>query len=267
MEGVLQALKRMHAKTGADHAGEPTSNPEGAVSPTGHDTEILRRIAVGSTLKLDRSTLMANRIVSFDSGCDQTRPYDVLRNLVLDDLAEVGSRTIAVTSPTKGCGVTVTATNLAFSIARLRKAKVLLFDCKPGGPGIPEAFGRSRLLVSPSGGDWDPHISAVDVDGVELYVGSAALVHQSGGREGFDQENSVSLAQLKQQLGPLTVVLDLPPILTGDQTLPLILGADMVLLVLAVGHSTVADLEACKTYLNESGRVQVVLNKSRKHGL
>ncbi len=267
MEGVLQALKRMHAKTGAQQVSEPTSKPAGTVSPTGHDTEILRRIAIGAALRLDRSTLMANRIVSFDSGSDLTRPYDVLRNLVLNDLSEVGSRTIAVTSPTNGCGVTVTAANLAFSIARLRTTKVLLVDGNPDAPGIPAALGRSGLLFSPAGADWDFHLSAVDVDGVELYVGSAALMSKSRHRGAFDQENLASLAQLKQQLGPLTVVLDLPPMLTGDQTLPLILGADMVLLVLAVGHSTVADLEACKTYLNESGRVQVVLNKSRKHGL
>jgi protein-tyrosine kinase len=266
VEGVVQALKRVHGNPAAQHGREPVGKQATAMAASGSDQEIVRRIVASSTLRLDRPTLISNNIVSFESGNEQTRPYDVLRNLVLDDLADAGSRTIAVTSPTIGCGATVTAANLAFSIARLRKSKVLLLDCNQTTPGIAEALGMSHLLDNSAGADGDPYLSAVDVDGVELYVGSLALLG-SRHRGNVEQDGAAAFTQLKQQLGPLTIVLDLPPMLTGDQTLPLILGADMVLLVLAVGHSTVTQLEACKTYLSESARVQVVLNKSRKHRL
>jgi protein-tyrosine kinase len=266
VEGVVQALKRVHGNAGAQLISEPVTIQAATVAPAVQDNEIVRRIVASSTLRLDRQTLFSNNIVSFQSGSEETRPYDVLRNLVLDDLADAGSRTIAVTSPTVGCGATVTAANLAFSIARLRKTKVLLLDCNQSTPGIAEALGMSHLLDNSAGADGDPYLSAVDVDGVELYVGSLALLGKRH-RAGIDQDGAAAFTQLKQQLGPLTIVMDLPPMLSGDQTLPLILGADMVLLVLAVGLSTVTDLEACKTYLSESDRVQVVLNKSRKHGL
>lgn len=266
MEGVLQALQRVRDSVGAKHLGNTAGDKQaGVVAPIGHNSGIARNVAAGPKLRLDRQALLANKIVSFDSSRDQTRPYDMLRNLVLDDLAEVGSRTIAVTAPTIGCGATVTAANLAFSIARLRTTKVLLLDCNEAPPGIAKALGAPKLLDNAGDTDEDACLRAVEVESVELYVSSLARLKRQG--NGPDQNGSASFAFLEQQLRPVTIVLDLPPMLIGDQTLPLILGADIVLLVLAVGRSTVADLEACKTYLSENSQVHVVLNKSRKHGL
>src|SRR5690606_30923567 len=96
VEGVFQALQRVRDSVGAKPSGDTAGGKEaGAVAPLGNGAGPARYITAGRTLRLDRSVLLANKIVSFDSSRDQTRPYDVLRNLVLDDLAEVGSRTIA----------------------------------------------------------------------------------------------------------------------------------------------------------------------------
>jgi Mrp family chromosome partitioning ATPase len=262
VEGVFQALQRVRDSVGAKHASDRQAS---VVAPLGHNSGIGRNVIAGLPLRLDRTILLSNKIVAFDSSRDQTRPYDVLRNLVLDDLAEIGSRTIAVTAPTLGCGTTVTAANLALSIARLRTTKVLLLDCNEAGPGIAEALGTPKLLADAEDIDEAACLRTAEVEGVELYVGSLAGLKRQG--DGLRQNGEASFAFIEQQLRPVTIVLDLPPMLIGDQTLPLILEADIVLLVLAVGRSTVADLEACKTYLSESSRVHMVLNKSRKHGL
>ena len=266
MEGVLQALQRVRDNVGAAHAKDPLNDKKpGFISPLGHNSGVALEAIQGPPVMLDRAALLANKIVSFDSSRDQTRPYDVLRNLVLDDLAEIESRTISVTAPTGGCGATVTAANIALSIARLRTTKVLLLECNDASPGLAKALSVPALLGDDGRADEDAWVRTVEIEGVRLQVGSLAQLNGDGRL--LDRSGAAPFEIIEQKLGPVTIVLDLPPILVGDQTLPLILGADVVLLVLAVGRSTVTEFEACKSYLNENSRVHVVLNKSRMHGL
>lgn len=266
MEGVLQALQRVRDNIGTSHSGHAHNGTKPSfVGPLGHNSGGAFEPMAGPPLALDRSALLANKIVSFDSSHHRTRPYDVLRNLVLDDLAEVESRTIAVTAPTLGCGATVTAANLALSIARLRTTKVLLLECNEANPGMAKALSVPDLLADAGGGDEGAFARTVEIEGVSLQLGSLARLKSIGHL--LDLSGAAPFAIVEQSLGPITIVLDLPPLLVGDETLPLILGADVVLLVLAVGRSTVADFEASRSYLNESSHVHVVLNKSRMHGL
>lgn len=264
MEGVFQALQRVRDSMATSHGSHSPEAPH--ADPANAASAISRHLVVGPMLQLDRTKLFGNNVVSFDSNTEQTRQYDVLRNLVLDDLSERGSRTIAVTAPTVGCGATVTAANLAFSIARLRTTKVLLLDCNERAPEVGEALGIGAQRDSAADAGTTHHLSLVDIEGIQLLVGSLELL-RSRVQSGPNRSGISPVELLKQELGPVTIVMDLPAMLTGDQTLPLILGANIVLLVLAVGHSTVADLDACKTYLSESSQVHVVLNKSRSHGL
>ncbi len=265
MDGVLQALQRVRDNVNAAPAGPVEHNRSNVIGALGHNFSAALDLSDSPPLLLDRPTLLANRIVAFDSSREQTRPYDVLRNLVLEDLAEIESRTIAVTAPTTGCGTTVTAANIALSIARLRTTKVLLLECNKTSPGIAKALGATHMLANASAGDSGSWVHTVEVEGVTLQVGSLARLEKEGLL--LERSGTVSFEIIQQRLGPVTIVLDLPPVLNGDHTLPLVLGADVVLVVLAVGRSRVADFEACKSYLNEDSRVHVVLNKSRMHGL
>jgi Mrp family chromosome partitioning ATPase len=51
-----------------------------------------------------------------------------LRTQVLQEMDDNGRQFLAVTSGTAGCGKTITACNLAVSIARLTERSVLLVD-------------------------------------------------------------------------------------------------------------------------------------------
>ena len=57
------------------------------------------------------------------------------------------------------------------------------------------------------------------------------------------------------------VILDLPPLLTGNDVISILPQVDCVLLVAAVGTSTVSEIEECNKYLQATDVVRFVLNK------
>jgi Mrp family chromosome partitioning ATPase len=69
------------------------------------------------------------------------------------------------------------------------------------------------------------------------------------------------LATLKRDFRPWTVILDLPPMLLGDDVLAVLPLVDCALLVTAVGTTTTAEVEECNRYLQSTSVVRVVVNK------
>jgi protein-tyrosine kinase len=63
------------------------------------------------------------------------------------------------------------------------------------------------------------------------------------------------------------IIFDVAPVLETDETVPLVLEADSVVMVLATGGSKLSDIEVCETLLGARKNIQFVLNKSGKHGL
>ena len=82
---------------------------------------ILRRggsAAQTDELELNLGHLQARRIVAYNGADQRSRPYDMLRTQVLQSMGVSGWKVLGVTSPTPGCGKTLTAINLALSIAQ-----------------------------------------------------------------------------------------------------------------------------------------------------
>ncbi len=211
-------------------------------------------------VRLDEAALEQNRVVANDSSSPLTRYYDMLRNQLLSN-KEGMVGTIAVTSPAAGCGVTVTAINLAFSLARMRTTNVLLVDANPSDAGV---AAKLRLWDGLTTSDAPDGIIRAEAGEVCVYVVTAP---GTAGEVVDHHRLSELVESARKAVRPALVVLDLPPMLANDETIPSALDADRLVLVLAVGESTVADLEACKTFLGSKAGVQVVLNKTRWHDL
>lgn len=56
----------------------------------------------------------------------------------------------------------------------------------------------------------------------------------------------------------------MPPLLQGDEVLAMLPRVDVVLLVTAVGVSTVHEVKECNKHLQASEAIRVVLNKSNE---
>ena len=96
--------------------------------------EDARRAAPGAALAawdrlarptLDPRHLAQTRIVAQDKRGKLHAPFDMLRARILRRMRANGWRSIAITSPTPGCGKTTVALNLGFSLARRIDGRVL----------------------------------------------------------------------------------------------------------------------------------------------
>ena len=96
---------------------------------------------------LNKAHLESMRIVSYSKDNPHSGPFDMLRTQVLQSMDQGGWQIVAVTSATPECGKTVTACNLAFSIARLPERSVLLVDMDFRKPKVADYLG---IRKSPS---------------------------------------------------------------------------------------------------------------------
>ncbi len=225
-----------------------------------HESTSMREV------RLDPDHLEANRIVAFATGGESGRYYDMLRTQVLQEMDKKNWQFLAVTSPTAGCGKTVTACNLAMSIARLPERSALVVDLDLRKPMVANYLG-----LPPSGGVLSvldgktPISSAVMKAGVGpnslfLLPGSAST---SGSSEWMaSQTMTVLLQAIKREFRSHTVIFDLPPMLLGDDVISILPRMDAVLLVTGVGSSSVADIKECQKHLERVPVVRVVVNKA-----
>ena len=104
---------------------------------------------------MNKARLESKRIVAHDPVGAGGRYYDMLRTQVLQAMDHNGWHILAITSPTAGCGKTLTACNLAMSIARLPERSVLLVDMDLHKPSIANYLGLDvrRGLLSVLRGD------------------------------------------------------------------------------------------------------------------
>jgi Mrp family chromosome partitioning ATPase len=208
--------------------------------------------------------LESMRIVSNNKDDPRARTFDMLRTQVLQTMDDGGWQVLAVTSPTAGCGKTVAACNLALSIARLPERSVLLIDLDLRKPKVAEYLGIKR-----------------DVGVLSVLQGrqslTDALVQAGIEREQFlvlpGEETSASsewmgspamgtlVQTLRREFRSRIIILDLPPVLAGDDVISLLPQLQSVLLVTAAGSSTVSDIKECSKHLRATPIVRVVVNK------
>src|SRR6266436_2366622 len=126
MENIRQAVERAKGRT-KQHDGVGFEPP--SLQPNRRnfgDTHQHREKP--EEVELDVPYLRSQRIVAHDGKDLNSRHFDMLRTEVLRSMDLKGWKTLAVTSPTPACGKTLTAINLALSMARQPERQVLLAD-------------------------------------------------------------------------------------------------------------------------------------------
>ena len=260
MENIRQAIER--AK------GQPKQQSGASLERSQRPARVLgngpESIEASQEVALDFAHLQSRRIVAYDGKDIRSRPFDILRTEVLRSIDLKGWKTLAVTSPTPGCGKTVTAVNLALSLARQPEREVLLADLDLRKPHVAACLGLQCQ---------DGLLGVVEE---RLEVGSAIVRARAGGSRleilptaatsnSSDLVASTAMRMLLQNLtghGQSRIaILDLPPLLMGHDAISILPHVDCVLLVAAVGTSTVGEIEECNKYLQATEVVRFVLNK------
>jgi protein-tyrosine kinase len=265
MERIKQALERAR-----EQRSDPFAAPAAHAHPArkrDHTPAIApAEIVYTQTrqLAVDPAYLRSNRVISGPDDLVAER-YKILRTRVLQRMRANNWRSLAITSPTEGCGKTLTALNLAISMAREVNQTVLLVDLDLRRPQVRRYLTREDL---PGISDYlvndapvaDLLINPKGMERLVVLPGHASVTHSS---ETLSSPKMVSLiAEMKSRYPSRLVLLDMPPILACDDLLAFSPHVDAVLLVAEDEKTAKGDLARASALLEKMNILGFVLNKS-----
>jgi len=259
MERIKQALDKARQEREIRQSGNPAISP--AAQP-GTGTVVYDQTR---EINLDDKVLRENRILTGTEPGAFSDAYNLLRTQILQRFKENNWNILAVTSPGSGEGKTLTAINLAISIAREVDYTVLLVDANLRHPWMLEHFGLeghkglsdyllddtpiAELLIKPS-----------QVEHLVVLPGGKPLSNSA------EMLNSPKMAQLvadmKSRYHSRIIIFDLPPVLTTADALAFSPYVDAALLVVQEGVTNKKDMERAAELLSSTNIVGTVLNKS-----
>ncbi len=191
--------------------------------------------------------------------------YRVLRTQVLQRLNEKNWNTLAVTSPGAGAGKSLTAINLAMSLAREVDNTVLLIDANLRSPKLDKYFdfhteyGLSDYLLQ----DKPLGEMLVNPQGVSRFVvlpAGRAIVNSSEMLSSPKMQRLVE--EVKHRYPSRIVIFDLPPLLESSDALAFIPNADATLVVIEEGKTQEKELRQAFELLQGNEVLGTVLNKA-----
>jgi Mrp family chromosome partitioning ATPase len=212
---------------------------------------------------LDAAHLKNRRVVSYQKSDPTHVVFDVLRTRLLTVFKDNGWSRLAITSPTKGCGKTFVAANLALSLARQAECRTMLIDMDLKLHDLAATLG----LTEPRSIEWyltgqtQPEAYFQRV-GPNLALGLNTERIRDSAELIQDGHTAQALARMCELYRPDAVIYDLPPMLVSDDTIGFLPQVDCVLLVVAADHTKEAEIEECERLLGESTNfLGVLLNK------
>jgi capsular exopolysaccharide synthesis family protein len=217
------------------------------------------------SVRLDPAHLESSRIIAHGASGQHGRYYDMLRTQVLQEMDKKSWQFLAVTSPTAGCGKSVTACNLALSIARLPERSVLLVDLDLRKPVVADylGLGRNEGVLGVLEGRTTLSSAVVEASigptSISVLPGS---VSSAGSSEWMASQTMGTLLQaIKRDFRSRIIILDLPPMLLGDDVISILPRVDVAILVAGAGATSVSDIKECQKHLQRTPVVRVVVNK------
>ena len=191
--------------------------------------------------------------------------YRLLRTQILQRLNEKDWNALAITSPNVNAGKTVTAINLAISLAREVDNTVLLVDANLRSPKIHKYFnfyaeyGLSDYLC----GDVSLGDILVHPEGVpRLVVLPAGNVISNSSEMLSSPKMNRLVEELKHRYPSRIVLFDLPPLLESSDALAFLPNADAALVVVEDGGTKEQELRQTFELLKSNEVIGTVLNKS-----
>lgn len=195
------------------------------------------------------------------------RSYKILRTQLLRRLGNKGGGMVAVTAVNAGDGKTVTSMNLALSLARDVNTRVVLIDVDLQRPSIARYLG---MQATTGLDDYLAGRAPIDELWHDIGVPRLTVVPSLGSiLDSSDALRSPAMMELLDTLHrqQCVVILDMPPLLMGDDVLTITPHLDGVLLVVGERTTPRAALVAARSVLAEMNVLGVVLNRSseREH--
>jgi len=214
----------------------------------------------------DEGNLVRYRIVAAQQDAPERSMYKVLRTRVLQRLRAARWNVIGVSGTGPGEGKTVTAINLAYSLAQDVNHQVILVDLDLRRPSIHTYLGMEpgKDLSDYLNGSARLEDILVRPDEKRLAVLTNQTTHRDSS-EVLSTPELTALVQRLRSLGPKTItIFDLPPALAGDDVLAFSPLIDAMLLVVAEGTCRREHLAETNELLKDTEILGTILNRSRE---
>jgi Mrp family chromosome partitioning ATPase len=261
----LERAQPVEAHLGEAHRVEPVAEaiPETPVAASGVPAVIAytrTRVFEPSSSVLERNRILHNG--SFDPAAAAFR---MLRTQVLQRMDANGWRSLAIFSPTADDGKTITAINLAVSLASDRLHTVLLVDFDFRRPTVAQ-----RLGIDPEHGSDDAMAGKAPVeqclyhpegfDRLVVMPARGALANSSEILAG--PRSRAIVRELRSRYPERIILYDLPPVLAADDALSFAPLVECGLVVAAEGLTRRNDLVRTVELLHKTPLVGTVLNRA-----
>lgn len=216
-------------------------------------------------LAIDRAGLRARKVVFPDESSAAARAYRMLRAQVLHRVRSSGIGAIGVVSSASGEGKTLTAINLALSVAADPNHSVTLMDLDLRRPSVARTLGVAPELGLDT---WlvgqQPVASTLyglaGVARLSLVPTVAPLVTASEALAGGRTRELIE--SLRSAESRRVLIADLPPALLSDHVLTIAPLLDGFVLVVTEGQTRREDIERVFELLGRDRIIGTVLNRS-----
>ena len=263
MDHISKALERAQTERGNVRSWvlpTPTDGP----TPTSVAAEAQRSVSL-VVEHLRQNHILSGRALGLEDPAVSDQ-YRLLRTRVIQAMRQHGWRSVGVTSAGARVGKSLTSINLAISMARDGAYDVVLVDADLRRPstagmlGIDDGPGLIDYLTTDVG--LEAVLVRPDVDKLTILPGRS----DSSGvavPELLTSKKMIGLMSvLQQRTKSSLVVVDLPPILVGDDVIAVAPLFDCLLLVVAEGSTEIEELRKAAELVKNYNVLGTVLNKS-----
>jgi len=263
MERIKDALAKAKSKP------DRLVDPQPAFVDKPHSEVVIGRKAARvpytqvRTVSLDRLHLESKRIVTLDKSDPRCSYFDILRTRIVQGMVENDWHTLAITSPDSECGKTVTAINLALSMAQQPGRTVILIDFDLRRPNVGRTLGLSmdKSLADYFHGLADIEEVIVNPELAGFFVLPNHTALQNASEILTSQTTSNLIEDLRARYPDAIIIFDLPPVLAFDDVLAFLPKVDSVMMVAAAHKTRIPDIEECERRFASCNYFGLVLNK------
>jgi capsular exopolysaccharide synthesis family protein len=266
----MDFLQQAVARAKSQH--EPPIHIAKADEPSTAKPEVrsatLRNIEYSETRRINSSPLHlhAKRILNPMSDSAVVSAYKILRTQILHKLRKDGFNSFAVVSANQAEGKSLTAVNLAISLAQEVNHTVLLVDFDLMKPSIHRYFG-----FEPEAGIGDYLYGRASLASTLVNPGIERLVVLPGREQIANSSEMLSspevvnlINDIKNRYENRIVVFDLPSMLHQDDALAISPYVDALLVVIAEGETGQQELVRIGQLIGNKPVLGTVLNKSQR---
>jgi len=226
--------------------------------------------SMATQVSFDPAVMKANAICAAgrETGVES---YRMLRTRVLQTMQKNDWRTVGVTSPNPRAGKTTTAVNLSLAVARDPNHRCVLLDCDFRRPsahnvlGLAPELGLVDYICDERTGEdmlTAEELLLVDEAGEWLFLPCGRSVESPTELLNSSKMRTLLRSIVRQDQRNMVIV-DLPPILVGDDVIAMSAELDALLIVVEDGVTDERELQRSLELLQGVGIVGFVLNKSR----